>query len=49
MVPTQLTQRLAQLLEEAGAAVSTTWRNTGHALSPPEIEQAAEWWKRVGF
>lgn len=43
MVPGVRTQRLADLLEDAGADVSLAWYEAGHALLPREMEQAARW------
>jgi predicted esterase len=47
IVPSALTQRLAEVLEQAGASVTTLWQPTGHALSPKELEQATDWWRKT--
>lgn len=43
IIPRPLTARLAQLLTDGGAEVTTRWYPGGHALSQREIEDAAEW------
>ncbi|HXW03597.1 MAG TPA: alpha/beta hydrolase [Vicinamibacterales bacterium] len=43
MVPQPSTERLAALLTQAGADVTVSWFDTGHALLPREMEQAARW------
>lgn len=43
IIPRPLTARLAQLLTEGGAEVTTRWYPGGHLLSPREIEDAARW------
>ena len=48
LVPTQETERLAALLQRAGANVSISWQPGGHALSLEEARAASEWLKRVG-
>ena len=42
-----LAERLAQLLEQSGARVTTLWQPGGHALAPGELEQVADWWKHA--
>jgi phospholipase/carboxylesterase/glyoxalase family protein len=37
------TERLSELLTEAGATVSTHWHNGGHALGRDDIDAAAKW------
>jgi predicted esterase len=44
IVPPALTERLAELLESGGAAVTTRWYPGGHGLSPQEIKDAAAWY-----
>lgn len=44
MVPSALTERLAELLTNARADVTTRWYPTGHGLSPQEIRDAADWY-----
>jgi len=43
LVPAALTERLAAVLEGAGATVTLAWHETGHHLTPREMEQAARW------
>jgi predicted esterase len=43
IVPQTSTERLASLLSQAGADVTVAWSDTGHALLPREMEQAARW------
>jgi predicted esterase len=43
MVPQPLTERLGALLAQGGADVILSWYDTGHALLPREMEQAARW------
>jgi phospholipase/carboxylesterase len=43
IVPAHNTERLAELLREAGAKVTLDWRPGGHNLSQPEVEDAARW------
>jgi predicted esterase len=45
IVPPPLTERLAELLESGGAAVTTRWYPGGHGLSPHEIKDAAAWYR----
>ncbi len=45
MVPPVSTERLAELLASGGADVTTRWYQTGHALSPREIDDAADWYR----
>ena len=37
------TERLAEILTEAGADVDLRWRDTGHALTYEEVGEAREW------
>jgi predicted esterase/catechol 2,3-dioxygenase-like lactoylglutathione lyase family enzyme len=46
MVPAEQTERLVQLLKEAGADVTVHWESGGHAISPSEIEAAQKWLAR---
>ena len=46
MIPQDSTQRLAVLLEHAGASVTLEWRNTGHRLEQTEFTLAREWLDR---
>jgi len=43
MIPQDNTQRLADILTEAGAAVDLRWRNVGHPLTYEEVGEAKEW------
>jgi predicted esterase len=43
MIPPDNSQRLADLLGEAGADVDLRWRNTGHGLTYEEVAEAKEW------
>ena len=47
MIPPDNTQRLAEILQEAGADLDLSWKNTGHPLTYEEIEEAREWLSRV--
>lgn len=48
MVPTKLTERLAEILRESGASVSVHWDNGGHAITPAEVSAASAWLARTG-
>ena len=43
MIPPDNSQRLADILGEAGADVDLRWRNTGHGLTYEEIDEAKDW------
>jgi predicted esterase len=43
MISPDNTQRLAEILTEAGAKVDLRWRDTGHGLTYEEIQEAKEW------
>jgi predicted esterase len=43
IVPATPVERLAELLKAGGADVTVSWFDTGHALLPREMEQAARW------
>ena len=43
MIPPDNTERLAGILREAGAKVALRWRDTGHALTYEEVEEAKKW------
>ena len=43
MIPASNTQRLAEILTEAGADVDLRWRNVGHGLTYEEVTEAKEW------
>jgi phospholipase/carboxylesterase len=43
MIPPENTQRLADILTEAGADVDLRWRNVGHPLTYEEVGEAKQW------
>jgi len=43
MIPPYNSQRLADILGEAGADVDLRWRDTGHGLTYEEVAEAKEW------
>jgi len=43
LIPTENVERLAAILEGAGARVELQWTPAGHALTSPEIAAAQEW------
>jgi predicted esterase len=43
MIPPAQTERLAQMLEEAGAKVELLWQPGGHNLTQAEIQAAKRW------
>ena len=43
MVPPENTERLAQVLREAGADVTLDWQPGGHGIGPAEIQAAQKW------
>ena len=43
MIAPDNTQRLADILTEAGAEVDLRWRNVGHPLTYEEVGEAREW------
>ena len=47
MIAPDNTERLAAILQEAGADLDLRWKNTGHPLTYEEIEEAKEWLSRV--
>ncbi len=47
MVPPDNTQRVADILTEAGAEVDLRWRDTGHGLTYEEVAEAREWLAEV--
>ena len=47
MIPPQNTERLAEILREAGADLALRWRNTGHPLTYEEVAEAKEWLLRT--
>jgi phospholipase/carboxylesterase len=47
MIPPDNTQRLADVLVEAGADVDLRWRDTGHPLTYEEVGEAKAWLSEV--
>lgn len=45
MVPPENTERLAQLLREAGADVTLDWQPGGHGIGPEEVQAARNWFE----
>ncbi len=43
MIPPEHTERLAEILGEAGADLDLRWRDTDHALTYEEVAEAKEW------
>ena len=43
MIPPQNTERLAEILTEAGADLDLRWRDTGHGLTYEEVAEAKDW------
>ena len=43
MVPPENTERLAELLQDAGAEVALDWQPGGHGIGPAEIEVVRAW------
>jgi phospholipase/carboxylesterase len=43
MIPPENTERLAEILREAGADLDLRWRNVGHPLTYEEVAEAKEW------
>jgi predicted esterase len=43
MIPQESTRRLVQILEEAGASLTTRWAQAGHGFGREEIELVREW------
>jgi predicted esterase len=46
MVPAAQTERLAELLREAGANVAVHWESGGHTITATEIDAAKRWLAR---
>ena len=49
MIPADNTQRLAEILTEAGAEVDLRWRDIGHGLTYEEVNEAKEWLAENGL
>jgi predicted esterase len=47
MIPPRETERLAKLLESAGARVTLAWQPGGHGLAPGELESARAWFQAL--
>ena len=47
MVPPENTERLAELLGEAGAEVTLDWQPGGHSIGRTEVEAARAWLSKV--
>jgi predicted esterase len=47
LVPTTETERLAHLLQSAGATVTSYWHSAGHSLTQDEVVAAKQWWNKV--
>ncbi len=43
MIPPENTERLAEILREAGADLDLRWRDVSHALTYEEVGEAKEW------
>ena len=43
MIPPDNAQRLAEILDEAGAHVDLRWQDTGHPLTYEDVREAKEW------
>ena len=46
IVPPASALRLSEILTAAGASVTTSWYDSGHALTPEEITKASAWFAR---
>ena len=47
MIPPQNTERLAEILREAGADLDLRWRNAGHPLTYEEVAEGKQWLSEV--
>ena len=47
MIPRDNTERLAAILQEAGAELDVRWKNVGHPLTYEELEEARDWLSRL--
>lgn len=43
LIPNDDVERLEALLRTSGANVTLRWRDAGHALTPHDVQEAAEW------
>jgi len=49
LVPAVQTEKLAELLRQAGAEVSIFWHNGGHSISKDEVKAARNWLHELSF
>jgi predicted esterase len=47
MISPDNTERLATILQEAGADLDLRWKNVGHPLTYEELEEARDWLSRI--
>ena len=47
MIAPDNTERLATMLQEAGAELDVRWKNVGHPLTYEELEEARDWLSRL--
>jgi len=47
MIPPANTERLAEILQEAGADLDLRWKSVGHPLTYEELEEARTWISKV--
>jgi len=47
MIPPENTERLAEILQEAGADLDLRWKPVGHPLTYEELEEARAWLSKV--
>ncbi len=47
MIPPENTERLAEILQQAGADLDLRWRNTGHPLTYEEVAEAKVWLSEI--
>lgn len=47
MIPGEETEKLAQMLQEAGADMTLEWQPGGHGLNRSELDAARRWLKRL--
>jgi phospholipase/carboxylesterase len=47
MIPPENTERLAEILQKAGADLDLRWRDTGHPLTYEEVAEAKEWLSEI--
>jgi len=49
MIPPRETERLAELLQGAGARLAVSWQPGGHSLTSDEVQAAREWLAKSGL